>query len=252
MCGEKTLTEKLKQHPIVVILAFIGAAIVGLASFTEGLGTITEKAKCIPIHLGIDDGYNGKGTLKYSPQQRGWVNIGVVRKTKPTGNHHCSRDCRGEPTRTNYQVSLSVNDYRSPSLGDRKLVEPKLKCKSGPCGGWNQVLNVELADDGKTATASFDVWSNPTSWELTASILEYQIVSEKIVEKDLSPSSLVPLEIITPSNAVSATFSGSMNDGKPFSIKPSSESSGDLFVFQSSTPRDGKVEYTYLVNDTKV
>ncbi len=51
MGDENTLSEKIRKHPVVVVLAFIGAAIVGLASFTEALGTITEKARCIPIHL---------------------------------------------------------------------------------------------------------------------------------------------------------------------------------------------------------
>lgn len=251
MGGAKSLSEKIKEHPVVVITTFVGAAIVGLASFAESLGKITAKAKCIPIYLGFDDGYKGKGTLRYSTQQRDWVNIGVVRKTQPTGNHHCSHDCQGEPTRTNYQVSLSVNDFHSPNLGDRKLDHPKLECKSGPCNGWNHVLNVGITDEGKSATASFDVWSKPTSWELTASILEYQIISEKVVENDLSFSSLAPIEVVVPFNAVSVSYTGSMNDGKPFSIKPSDKSSDDLFVFKSSTGRDGKIEYTYLVNDSR-
>ena len=251
MSTEKSFANKIKEHPVAVVFALIGAAIAGLASVTQSLETVSKQVRCIPIHLGLSDGYKGKGVLKYSVQTFDWVSIGTAKKTKGTGNHACLSNCRGEPTRTNYEINLTVDDYKTPSPGDRKLKTPDLSCKSGPCGGWNQILDVGLAADGKSAKASFDVWSNPTSWELTAELLEYRVASEKIVEKDIAIGPEPLLEIVVPSNAVSARFSGSMEDNLPFSVELGKKAENCVVEFKSLSKRNGNAEYSYIILDKR-
>jgi hypothetical protein len=79
-----------------------------------------------------------------------------------TGDHNCESNCGGEPTRTTYQLVLQVNSDASGVLRNARL-----DCLSGPCGGWNQKNRVEIT--GRTsAYASWDVWSHPTVWRLSA------------------------------------------------------------------------------------
>jgi hypothetical protein len=49
----------------------------------------------------------------------------------------------------------------------RKLSNPQLRCVTGACP-WSAAIFVRLEDDAKRAVASFDVWGNPTTWELSA------------------------------------------------------------------------------------
>jgi hypothetical protein len=81
--------------------------------------------------------------------------------TKSTHNNHCERDCKREPTRRNYTLSLDAD----PGF---QLRNPRITCLSGPCGGWRKVHWVRL-ENGKTrAKASWDTWSHPTTWQLSA------------------------------------------------------------------------------------
>lgn len=99
------------------------------------------------------------------PADPAWRKVGEDSKALTTGNHNCEFNCRGEPTRTGYSISLSVT-------GDNKrLANPRLSCVAGPCGGWREVtVPPKVSADGKTATASFDVWSLPTTWVLAADV----------------------------------------------------------------------------------
>lgn len=247
----QSFVNKLKSHPVVTFLVFVCAAIIGLASFTEAIGKISKESKCVPIYLGLDDGYQGNAKLNYSSEKKDWVKIGIARKTKSTGNHHCSRNCRGEPTRTNYQVNLSTNDYQESKLGDRKLMNPKLTCKTGPCGSWNQVISVNLSKNTKSATASFDVWSKPTTWVLTAEVFEYEVVSENNIEKMLKVSSLTPLEVKVPTDSVFAMLNGVMEDNRRFSFKVAEKDSSEILVFNSSFQNTNGTTYVYIINDNR-
>jgi hypothetical protein len=84
-----------------------------------------------------------------------------VQSTITTADHHCENNCRGEPTRTNYSIRIKANPGEI-------LRNPKLKCLAGPCGGWNALNFLTISDNGREARASFDVWSHPTTWRLTA------------------------------------------------------------------------------------
>ena len=94
-----------------------------------------------------------------------WVFAYEDSKTIQTGNHHCSSNCRGEPTRTQYKIELKAAD-------GKRVRNPRLKCISGPCGGWNSIGGLFVQDMGTKAVGVFDVWSKPTTWVLTVDIYE--------------------------------------------------------------------------------
>jgi hypothetical protein len=99
-------------------------------------------------------------TMSFEVEQRVW-RTEQRRETKPTGKHHCEANCRGEPTRTNYQIRIRTERPEGVLSG------PRLACLSGPCYGYNQVLFERIEDDGAVAVGSWDVWGTPTVWELT-------------------------------------------------------------------------------------
>lgn len=112
------------------------------------------------------------GTSEDAPG-KSWVHIQRIEKSLTTDNHHCSSNCRGEPTRTGYTISLTAPESRDRN--PRMLRKPKLECRAGPCGGWNQVmLQPRIAPNGLSASTSFDVWSKPTTWILSADYYEFK------------------------------------------------------------------------------
>jgi hypothetical protein len=83
-----------------------------------------------------------------------------------TADHRCPNpargisDCAGQPTRTTYRVTITAE----PS---ERLLEPELRCLDGPCDA-SVVHYARVSADGRLVEATFDVWSGPTRWRLTA------------------------------------------------------------------------------------
>lgn len=94
-------------------------------------------------------------------EERGVASRHVERTTE---DHHCWALCEGEPTRTNYRMDLAAE-------GDTYLRNPELRCVQGPCHGWKEIRQVRLSPDGKLVTASWDVWTKPTTWRLSAEVV---------------------------------------------------------------------------------
>jgi hypothetical protein len=102
-----------------------------------------------------------------------WILVQRIEQSITTGNHNCEHNCRNEPTRTGYTVTLSAPG--APDNHPRMLREPQLRCATGPCGGWNAVtVQPAVMPDGLQARASFDVWSLPTTWILSANYYEFK------------------------------------------------------------------------------
>ncbi|MCK4814781.1 hypothetical protein KA005_03345 [bacterium] len=95
----------------------------------------------------------------------GWVFAYEDSKYIQTKNHHCSSNCKGEPTRTTYNIELKAET-------GMRVRNPRLKCIAGPCGGWNSIGGVRVKDKGTTAVRTFDVWSKPTTWILIVDVYE--------------------------------------------------------------------------------
>ncbi len=87
-----------------------------------------------------------------------------------TANHHCAKNCAGEPTRTGYQVTLQLPVGAPPGA---RLSMPTLQCVSGAgCGGWFQVVQQpQISEDGRVATSYVEVWSTPTTWRLRSNVV---------------------------------------------------------------------------------
>lgn len=101
----------------------------------------------------------GKVSVAYRFGVVKWAPGALRTDQKETGDHNCSRNCRKEPTRTNYQLTLTAST-------NERFVDPvALNCIGGPCGGWNEVKLVR--HDAESAIASWDVWTRPTVWELS-------------------------------------------------------------------------------------
>jgi hypothetical protein len=86
--------------------------------------------------------------------------ITQARDKRLTENHHCSSDCQGEPTRTTYTLTL---DKQNEKGSFRKA---ELKCLEGPCS-FSHVKEIRTFNP-RLIVATFDVWSWPMTWELTA------------------------------------------------------------------------------------
>lgn len=105
-------------------------------------------------------------------QGTNFVKIDRPYEVVTTGNHHCERNCRGEPTRTGYRAVLKAPV--SPEGRKRRLTNPILECIAGPCAFSHVTGSARIANDGQTARADFDVWSKPMSWKISADLEELQ------------------------------------------------------------------------------
>src|ERR1044071_9073883 len=113
----------------------------------------------------------------------------------------------GEPTRTNYTMSLASDDGAT-------LRDPHLRCVAGPCHGWNAVQFVRLENDGRRAVASWDVWSQPTTWEITAEEVRRTEVSRFTRRVDIG----TPFNVVTETGAPAPRITGRFPTGETFSF----------------------------------
>lgn len=243
-----SIIKNIKKHQIVTAIVFVSGAIIGLSSFTQAIGSISEAISCIPNKLGWDDGTEGSGKLTYRVQEYDWVKIGEVSKNKPTRNHHCSRHCKGEPTRTNYSVEVSIDDFSSPKLGDKKLMNPKVSCIAGPCG-FSKSYGVKLVGSIK-ARASFDVWSKPTTWSVKADVYQFQVVSETESYEEFSFSKDSLLALTVPKNSIDAIFEGKYGENNIFSFNVGDKGK-DIFSLTSKTEANNQKIYKYKITNTE-
>lgn len=88
-------------------------------------------------------------------------------KSLKTGDHHCDRDCKGEPTRTGYRIEMR------PENKNEKFTGASVACESALCG-FSQTHYVRHS--ATLASTAFDVWSRPMLWTLTATVTPFEIV----------------------------------------------------------------------------
>lgn len=102
--------------------------------------------------------------------------IEVDTESIQTGDHHCPRNCKGEPTRTAYRINyaVKVNEY--------EITDAKLSCDAGASCSYNQVKGVGHTKN--TAYGAFEVWSRPSTWTLTVQRRKILDVDGKTVQID--------------------------------------------------------------------
>lgn len=135
------------------------------------------------------------------------VPAGTRSATNTTGDHHCSLNCAGEPTRTNYVLSLVADEGAT-------LRNPKIRCVAGPCHGWNAVLFVRLENEDRRALASWDVWTEPMTWELTADQVRIGEVSRFSRRVDVG----MPFTVVAATTGPPPRITGRFPTGETFSL----------------------------------
>ena len=204
------------KNRIVAASILIAAAVGGIAAFSEDIRLLWKVATCMPFELGIRN-YEGKATITTKTPVYEWKKVSRVSEVRGTGNHHCESDCEGEPTRKTYKVEVSL----PPNVGEatRKLMNPTLRCHEGPCRAWHKIIETKVVENGRRAVGSFDVWSKPTTWRLSADVYERRVIAEEV--NSSQPRSFLasePLEITTRNTASSIILAGEMSNGIVFSF----------------------------------
>lgn len=142
----------------------------GFVSGVNAEGQASEMRACMQPYMKqiIDAILNSPSTNENAT----WVFIQRIEQSLTTNNHNCEHNCRNEPTRTGYSISLSAPS--APDNHPRLLRNPQLRCATGPCVFSKITVNPSVMPDGTQARASFDVWSLPTTWVLAADYYEFK------------------------------------------------------------------------------
>ena len=244
------LTSRVKAHPVIAILVLLGVTTSGVAAFVSDFRSVRTTLACIPFDFGLS-AYEGSASIVTRTPEFEWHKTRVESTLRGTENRHCESDCRGEPTRKNYGIDLHITGLRNGIR--RELRNPQLTCVSGPCDGWNEIISsAEVSESGLEATASFDVWSKPTTWRLSADVYEYRIVNWATETNDHIVSTDRTLEIIVPNPDSSVRVRGRMDDGTQFEFEVGHEDETGIFTLL--TPEvltEGVVRYPFSVGNPR-
>ena len=242
------------KNRFVAASILIAASVGGIAAFSEDIRLLWKVAACMPFELGIRN-YEGKATITTKTPVYEWKKIFEVSEVRGTGNHHCESNCRGEPTRKTYKVEVSLPPNKGENM--RELRNPTRRCQEGPCRAWNKIIETKVVDNGRRAVGSFDVWSRPTTWRLSADVYERRVIAE---EEDSSQprsfSASEPLEITARYTASSIILAGEMSNGMVFSFDVTNLEAGQTDhtgIFQLLQPpsnsQNNAMNYTLGINN---
>lgn len=220
------LAEQIKKHPVVTALLLVFAAMAGIGPVLQDLRSLPNAVTCIPYELGLWP-YKGRATIVTTTFEYGWNKVDMISETKGTKNHHCEKHCRGEPTRTNYQIVITLRQNTESPV--RTLRNARLECISGPCGGWNEIIETTINSSGRKATGSFDVWSKPTTLRLLADVYERQVTGAKRFEKEQNVSTKNLFELVVPRSDSSVAVQGTMSEGTKFSFEVDQQDASGIF-----------------------
>lgn len=205
----------------------------------------------IPINVSILSRKAGELTTHFTSSEYGWERERTEKIDRSTANHHCSKKCKGEPTRTNYTINYSVSrsNTNPPTPGDRKLQNIRLNCINGPCGAWNAVMSLNIRNNKTNAVASFDVWSHPTTWRMTIDVDQYQETQELITSENsvLMYDEIIKIE--TPANFKYGKFIFKTISNKQVEVLLGSEDDEGLISLENiQNLANGRKLYFYKAN----
>jgi hypothetical protein len=223
----------------------------------------------VPVRIGLMPLYAGTITVRATGSTIDWVKVRDEVAKRTTGNHHCEKDCKGEPTRTNYTLTIKVPSTDHQKVGDQKLVNPVLRCvpqmvqipqiiilgtvipaqtvDASACP-WSAVNSVYLSEGDTRATASFDVWSKPTNWELTAGVYELKPVGEMVTTRDYDLQFGHLVEIEVPSSTEVAKVLGTTITNATFEFVAGNNDTQGILKLEREVPGELFRKYIYLVN----
>lgn len=220
----------------------------------------------IPVRLALMPAYAGTISVTALTQVREWVFLRTETQHRTTANHHCEKKCNGEPTRTNYTMTIKVPSTDRGEPGDQKLTSPRIRCVTqivnfpgleaigvsssmdvSSCA-WSAINSSALSEGDTRATASFDVWSKPTNWVFEADVHEYRTVREERSTKnyDLYFGRLVDIEV--PKSTTIAKISGKMITNATFELVAGKNDAQSLMKLESEIVSDLNRKFIYLVN----
>lgn len=194
--------------------------------------------------VGRDDLHYGRpaGQLRVRARVKTaeWQRAEPAVRERGTGDHHCDSDCRDERTRTNYQIAIEAEP-------GHRFTSASLTCIAGPCGGWLAVLSERIEADGRRAVGSFDVWSRPTTWRLTAT-------QEKVVDiernVETTPQELIygrTIEVRVPKDAVAADIIIQTEDSRTLTTPVAAPSPNSGLQLLEQRSEGGEIVYGYKV-----
>lgn len=129
-----------------------------------------------PQRLILGDDLSGRkaGTYKIAEfvQKAEYKKTKAKSSTITTGNHHCSRNCQGEPTRQSYSIKLNADPGHI-------LRNPKLSCIGHTCVFSSR--GKILGSGTNEVVAAVDVWSRPMTWVLSAD--QFRLVRTELDER---------------------------------------------------------------------
>lgn len=163
-------------------IAFVDAKVFIKQKFKKGWWVFKswdEKSYTVPLNLTLYPSY--AGTLQVTAREKvyGWKSIGSKSNSATGGNNHCSRSCgghRGNP----YEVSVTVSGgIRTPQIpGDQKITNiSSCHCISGTCG-YDEHNHSVIDLDNTRARCGWQGRSHPSTWRITAEIMQWLVVDE--------------------------------------------------------------------------
>ena len=139
----------------------------------------------IPIYISLFPRLAGVMKIETKVPTYEWKFVGTKEQSYSTPNRHCSKHCRGEPTRGGNRIDLSVSGGPTPyKVGYRQLRNLKHDCVGGNCG-WSDSFRKKITNYGTKGYATWDTWSTPGTWRLKADVFEYQVTGEKTILTEL-------------------------------------------------------------------
>ncbi len=232
------------NHPQVWV-AMIGA----VAAITVAYLQLTKKEDTAPSSHGgasvVSSEFGklaGTLTLEVGERRFKWRDVGMVSETKTTGNHHCARDCEGEPTRTSYTLAIDAGEKS-------RLSGPTLLCIGGPCEGWHSKPEAYVELDGKRAVGSVDVWSHPTTWRLTAKKETLSEIAPEVLKRHYKLYYGKSVTISIPKEAASANAIVETIDNNRFVFPAGAASGSSLLELAGRQESGNEVLLTYAVRD---
>lgn len=173
--------------------------------------------------------------------RHGWVTLPAgASNTVTTGDHHCSSNCRNEPTRTTYLATLQVSGGNG-KVGDQRLVGLTLECTSGSCA-FSKKGELAMDRGNSIARWPFDVWSRPTTWIIRGAVQEWRVIGDTTRTTDLPLRWAEDTTLRVPQEATFLRIRGTLIGNIPVDFAVDNPASSDLLsVIQQGTAGTDKV-----------
>jgi hypothetical protein len=135
----------------------------------------------VPLSLSLYPRLAATATVSAKVNQYAWKRVESRSQSKGTPDRHCSRRCRGEPTRGPNRIEMTIEGGNVDIEGYKRFAKPaELRCTGGgnACAFFGAIVT-SITGNGTKAVATWDTWSRPTTWTLTVPVEQYSHVGEK-------------------------------------------------------------------------